>query len=64
MDFSDPYIINSQAILMRVEDEGLTVDDFKSKARNFRPRPHDGRRLPKALSARTTSLPMTASALP
>jgi polar amino acid transport system substrate-binding protein len=35
MDFSDPYIINSQAILMRVEDEGLTVDDFKSKGKKL-----------------------------
>jgi polar amino acid transport system substrate-binding protein len=31
MDFSEPYIVNSQAILMRVEDEALTVEDFKSK---------------------------------
>ena len=29
MDFSDPYLVVSQAILSRVEDEGLTVDDFK-----------------------------------
>ncbi|MDE0111144.1 MAG: basic amino acid ABC transporter substrate-binding protein [Albidovulum sp.] len=29
MDFSDPYLVVSQAILLRVEDEGLTVDDFK-----------------------------------
>ncbi len=35
MDFSEPYIVNSQAILMRVEDEGLTLDDFKSKGRKL-----------------------------
>lgn len=29
MDFTEPYIINSQAILIRVEDEGLTVTDFE-----------------------------------
>ncbi|HPE25601.1 transporter substrate-binding domain-containing protein [Albidovulum sp.] len=31
MDFTDPYIIVSQSIMLRVEDEGLTVDDFKAK---------------------------------
>jgi polar amino acid transport system substrate-binding protein len=30
VDFSDPYLVVSQAILVRVEDEGLTVDDFKA----------------------------------
>ena len=35
MDFSEPYIVNSQAILMRVEDEGLSVDDFKSKGKKL-----------------------------
>jgi len=35
MDFSDPYIVNSQAILVRVEDQGLTVDDFKSKGKKL-----------------------------
>lgn len=30
MDFTEPYIINGQAILMRVEDQGLTLDAFKS----------------------------------
>lgn len=35
MDFSEPYIVNSQAILMRVEDEGLTVDDFKTKGKKL-----------------------------
>lgn len=29
MDFTDPYIINSQAILIRVEDEGLSVEHFQ-----------------------------------
>lgn len=28
MDFTEPYIVNGQAILMRVENEGLTVEDF------------------------------------
>lgn len=35
MDFTDPYIVNSQAILMRVEDQGLTVEDFKSKGKKL-----------------------------
>ncbi|MDX0635765.1 basic amino acid ABC transporter substrate-binding protein [Sinorhizobium medicae] len=35
MDFSDPYIVNSQAVLMRVEDQGVTLDDFKSKGRKL-----------------------------
>jgi polar amino acid transport system substrate-binding protein len=29
VDFSEPYLVVSQAILVRVEDEGLTLDDFK-----------------------------------
>lgn len=29
MDFSDPYIVNGQAILVKVENQALTVDDFK-----------------------------------
>jgi len=29
MDFSDPYIIVSQAVLVRVADKALTIDDFK-----------------------------------
>ncbi|MHA1549235.1 MAG: transporter substrate-binding domain-containing protein [Alphaproteobacteria bacterium] len=29
MDFTDPYLIVSQAVMMRVEDKGLTVDDYK-----------------------------------
>ena len=35
MDFTDPYIINGQAILIRVEDQGLTVDDFASKGKKI-----------------------------
>lgn len=31
MDFTEPYIIVSQAIMLRVEDEGLTIEDFKAK---------------------------------
>jgi len=31
MDFSDPYLVVSQAVMLRVEDEGMTIDDFKSK---------------------------------
>ncbi|MBS0565162.1 MAG: transporter substrate-binding domain-containing protein [Proteobacteria bacterium] len=30
MDFTEPYIVNSQAILVRVEDQGLTEDSFKT----------------------------------
>lgn len=29
MDFSDPYIIVSQAVLVRVADKALTMEDFK-----------------------------------
>ena len=29
MDFTDPYLIVSQAIIMRVEDKDLTIDDYK-----------------------------------
>jgi polar amino acid transport system substrate-binding protein len=29
MDFSDPYIVVSQAVLVRVADKALTIDDFK-----------------------------------
>ncbi len=35
MDFSDPYLIVSQAILLRVEDEGLTIDDFTAGGRRL-----------------------------
>ena len=31
MDFTDPYIVNSQAVLMRVEDAVSSADDFKAK---------------------------------
>jgi polar amino acid transport system substrate-binding protein len=30
VDFSDPYIVVQQGILMRVSDSGKTIDDFKS----------------------------------
>lgn len=30
MDFTEPYMINAQAILVRAEDSGLTVEDFKA----------------------------------
>jgi polar amino acid transport system substrate-binding protein len=30
VDFSDPYIIVQQGVLMRVEDQGATIEDFKS----------------------------------
>jgi polar amino acid transport system substrate-binding protein len=30
VDFSDPYIIVEQGVLMRVEDAGKTIDDFKN----------------------------------
>jgi polar amino acid transport system substrate-binding protein len=29
MDFSDPYIVVSQAVLVRVADKALTIEDFK-----------------------------------
>lgn len=32
VDFSDPYIIVQQGVLMRVEDAGKTIEDFKSGA--------------------------------
>lgn len=31
MDFTEPYLIVSQAVLIRVADEGLTIEDFKKK---------------------------------
>lgn len=63
MDFSEPYIINSQAVLMRAEDDGLTLDDFKSKGKSCRPRRiRPTLRWPKALSARIMLLPTTVSA--
>lgn len=35
MDFSDPYIVNSQAVLMRVEDQGITLDAFKTSGKKL-----------------------------
>lgn len=35
VDFSDPYIIVQQGILMRVEDKGATIDDFKSGSKRL-----------------------------
>jgi len=35
MDFSDPYIVNSQAVLMRVEDQGITLDRFTDAGRKL-----------------------------
>ncbi|MCB2109428.1 MAG: transporter substrate-binding domain-containing protein [Defluviimonas sp.] len=31
MDFTDPYMVVSQSVMLRVEDEGMTIDDIKSK---------------------------------
>lgn len=31
VDFSDPYIVTSQSILVRVEDEALTLEDFQGE---------------------------------
>ena len=33
VDFSEPYLIVSQAVLMRVEDEGLTLEDYQDGER-------------------------------
>lgn len=35
MDFTDPYIVNSQAILMRADSQGMTLEDFKSKGKKL-----------------------------
>ncbi len=35
MDFTDPYIVNSQAILVRVEDQGMKAEDFKAKGKKL-----------------------------
>ena len=35
MDFTDPYIVNSQAILVRVADQGLKAEDFKAKGKKL-----------------------------
>lgn len=33
MDFSEPYLIVNQAILLRVEDSGLTMESFESEGK-------------------------------
>lgn len=35
VDFSDPYLIVNQAIMLRAEDEGLTIDDLKQPGRKL-----------------------------
>lgn len=30
VDFSEPYLVVSQAVLMRVDDEGLAIEDYQS----------------------------------
>lgn len=35
MDFSNPYLVNSQAILTRVDGQDLTIDQFKSEGRKL-----------------------------
>ncbi|MBP9951564.1 MAG: transporter substrate-binding domain-containing protein [Cypionkella sp.] len=35
MDFTEPYIINGQAILVRAADQGLTLDDFKTNGKKL-----------------------------
>ena len=35
MDFTDPYLVVSQAVLMQVEDEGMTIDDIKASGRKL-----------------------------
>jgi polar amino acid transport system substrate-binding protein len=35
MDFTNPYIVTGQAVLMRVEDQGLTIDDFKAQGKKL-----------------------------
>ena len=35
VDFSEPYLVVSQAILIRVEDEGLTLAKFKSSGKKL-----------------------------
>ncbi|WP_455270504.1 transporter substrate-binding domain-containing protein [Rhizobium herbae] len=35
MDFSEPYIVNSQAVLMRVADQGISLDDFKAQGKKL-----------------------------
>jgi len=35
VDFSDPYLVVSQAVLMRVEDEGMTLEQLKEPGRKL-----------------------------
>lgn len=35
VDFSDPYLIVNQAIMMQAEDEGLTIENFKEPGRKL-----------------------------
>ncbi|SFT88279.1 amino acid ABC transporter substrate-binding protein, PAAT family [Pseudovibrio denitrificans] len=35
MDFSDPYLVVSQAILLRVEDEGTSLDAFQNGSKTL-----------------------------
>ena len=35
MDFSEPYIINSQAVLTRAEDQAVTLDQFKAEGKKL-----------------------------
>ena len=35
MDFSDPYLVVSQAIMVRIDDEGLTLEDMKGAGRKL-----------------------------
>ena len=35
VDFSEPYLVVNQAILMRAEDEGMTLDDMKQPGNNL-----------------------------
>ncbi len=35
VDFSDPYLIVNQAIMVRTEDEGLTIEDMKQPGRKL-----------------------------
>ena len=35
VDFSDPYLVVSQAILMQAEDEGMTIDNMKEPGRKL-----------------------------
>ena len=35
MDFSEPYIVNSQAVLTRVADQNLSLDEFKAQGRKL-----------------------------